>query len=224
VRPRPPATTSPAVPSATAPTTTVGPEKSPVATSVAATAVASVVPARELVDAWLSGPAHNVFDLNGSSLAAGNTTTPLAPAALVQGTLPPSWPLEVPAILGEEVIAPPLRPAGGSAVVTPQSTLARGRASATTTGPAPDERSDAPAGGGRVGERRRNSVVGLGFGSPLGRFAITRSGGVLLGGADDGEASVNLVVPASLVAAAALIGAAAVLGQRRVERRRRILR
>jgi hypothetical protein len=67
------------------------------------------------------------------------------------------------------------------------------------------------------------SAVGIGFGSPLGRFAITRSG-VLLGGADNGEASVNLVVPASLVAVAALIGAAAVLSQRRVERRRRILR
>ena len=61
---------------------------------------------------------------------------------------------------------------------------------------------------------------GWGFGSPIGRFAITGSG-VLIAGSDDGTASVRLVVPAAVVALAALIGAAAVLAQRRVERRRR---
>jgi hypothetical protein len=45
---------------------------------------------------------------------------------------------------------------------------------------------------------------------------------VLLGGSDDGSASVRLVVPAALVDLAALIGLLAVLGQRRVELRRRI--
>jgi hypothetical protein len=72
-------------------------------------------------------------------------------------------------------------------------------------------------------DTRFSSPAGLGFGSPFGRFAITRSG-VLLGGSSNGDASVSLVVPGSLVLIAALVGAAAVLGQRRVERRRRVLR
>jgi hypothetical protein len=111
--------------------------------------------------------------------------------------------------------------------------LARGNTSAAARqGPAPTAphatttprvRGTAIANGGRDAGRPAMSPVGFGFGSPIGRFAITRSG-VLLGGANDGHASINLVVPVSLVLAAALVGVAAVLSQRRVERRRRVLR
>ncbi|MEO9176849.1 MAG: hypothetical protein ABI317_15155 [Gaiellales bacterium] len=86
-------------------------------------------------------------------------------------------------------------------------------------------RSSAPAaiapGGRRAPVVMRDRSPGLGFDSPLGRFAIT-SGGVLLGGA--GDPGVSLVVPSGLAALAALIGVLAVLGQRRAERRRRVLR
>jgi hypothetical protein len=75
-------------------------------------------------------------------------------------------------------------------------------------------------GGRTVVSKPSAADPGWGFGSPIGRFAVTRSG-VLLGGSDDGSARVRLVVPGTLVAFAALFGAAAVLGQRRVERRRR---
>jgi hypothetical protein len=64
---------------------------------------------------------------------------------------------------------------------------------------------------------------GLGFDSPLGRFAVSGAG-VLLGGSESGAAKVSLVVPGGLVGLAALIAVAAVVGQRRAEQRRRVLR
>jgi hypothetical protein len=76
--------------------------------------------------------------------------------------------------------------------------------------------------GGRVlPEPSTAHAAGVGFDSPLGRFAVTESG-ILIGGSADGTASVSLVAPSGLVALAALLGLAAVLGQRRAERRRRL--
>jgi hypothetical protein len=89
--------------------------------------------------------------------------------------------------------------------------------------PSPEPPSTATASGGRFAAVRSSAPAGFGFGSPIGRFAITRSG-ILLGGANNGDASVSLVVPGSLVLLAALVGVAAALSQRRVERRRRVLR
>jgi hypothetical protein len=78
-----------------------------------------------------------------------------------------------------------------------------------------------PTDGGRT-SAASSSTAGWGFGSPLGRFAIDGSG-VLLGGSNDGTASVRLVVPAGLVGLAALIAVLTLLAQRRVERRRRVV-
>jgi hypothetical protein len=78
--------------------------------------------------------------------------------------------------------------------------------------------------GGRVAPGAAQATDrGLGFDSPLGRFAISGAG-VLLGGSAAGAAKVSLVVPGGLVGLAALIAVAAVVAQRRVEARRRVLR
>jgi hypothetical protein len=80
-----------------------------------------------------------------------------------------------------------------------------------------------PTNGGRtLADAQTSTARGFGFGSPIGRFAVTRNG-VLLGGSDDGTASVRLVLPFGLVGLAALIGVVAVLAQRRAEVRRRIV-
>jgi hypothetical protein len=99
---------------------------------------------------------------------------------------------------------------------TVSSSDATGSAGATSS-------SSARADGGRTFSGEPSATdPGWGFGSPIGRFAVTGSG-VLIAGSDDGSASVRLVVPGVVVALAALIGAAAVLAQRRVERRRRTI-
>jgi hypothetical protein len=77
--------------------------------------------------------------------------------------------------------------------------------------------------GGRLAVAAHGKDHGLGFNSPLGRFAISGAG-VLLGGTESGAAKVSLVLPGGLVGLAALIALAAVLGQRRAEHRRRVLR
>jgi hypothetical protein len=96
------------------------------------------------------------------------------------------------------------------------STGSDGTVSATASSASP-----AGADGGRTPSSEPTGAdPGWGFGSPIGRFAVTGSG-ILIAGSDDGTASIRVVVPGALVALAALIGAAAVLAQRRVERRRR---
>jgi hypothetical protein len=79
------------------------------------------------------------------------------------------------------------------------------------------------SGGRHVPAAAQAKDHGLGFDSPLGRFAVSGAG-VLLGGSESGAAKVSLVVPAGLVGLAALVALAALVGQRRAEQRRRVLR
>jgi hypothetical protein len=100
------------------------------------------------------------------------------------------------------------------------STAPRTPAPTGDTARASGSASVTPVTGGRSPASARGP--GLGFTSPLGRFAITDSG-LLLGGSDDGTASVRLVVPGALVGLAALVGVLALIGQARAEHRRRLV-
>ncbi|HEY1478741.1 MAG TPA: hypothetical protein VGF46_01855 [Gaiellales bacterium] len=142
---------------------------------------------------------------------------------LTPSPLAPVWSAGVPAIasgggLFAAAGAASVRP--GDVSVDPQHV----RAARTGTG----TRSSSPAvtpvsvaGGRSAATAQPAPDPGWGFGSPLGRFAITRSS-LLLGASDDGAAGARLSLPlaGALAGLAILLGSAAVLGLLPGRRRR----
>jgi hypothetical protein len=152
-------------------------------------------------------PAFGSVTSSGSMLIIPSSSSRWSDAWLMTGRIVPAGGLIVSSLKLTRLAGVPVRTDGTS----PDGSSNR----ASVTAPV------RPTAGGRT-TAAPSRTPGWGFGSPFGRFAIDRSG-VLLGGSDDGTASVRLVVPAGLVGLAALIAALALLTQRRVERRRRLV-
>lgn len=177
-----------------------------VAPAPAASAEPTTAP---ILAASSSSPPPDIVTSSTDRAVGPLSTAPLADGWLMAGRVVPAGGLLLGGLTARD-----------SSTSASTSTLAPAVSTQPAT-PAPTVTLDEHAGGGRRATASRASgPSGWGFGSSIGRFSISRDG-VLLGGSNDGSASVRLAVPASIAGLAALVGALAVLGQRRAERRRR---